>query len=230
MNGSLAIITARGGSKRIPKKNIKPFLEQPIIQYSIDAAIDSGLFTEIMVSTDCREIADLSIKLGAKVPFFRSEKNSDDYAVTADVIEEVLKEYNKRGQNFTYACCIYPTAPFVTAEKLRIGYKLLRDNSADALVPVARFSYPIQRALTIKDGQLCMIWPEHEKSRSQDLETAYHDVGQFYWYRVTSFLKRNTMDTYKKIPFIVSEMEMHDLDNEEDWEIAELKYRYLKQT
>ncbi len=230
MNKCLAIITARGGSKRIPRKNIKPFLGQPIIKYSIDAAIESALFTEVMVSTDDQEIADLSIKLGAKVPFFRSKENSDDYAGTAVVIEEVLNEYIKRGRNFTYACCIYPTAPFITAEKLRSGLKLLQDHTADALVPVCRFSYPIQRALKIEGGNLQRMWPEYEQSRSQDLEPAYHDVGQFYWHKVASFLRRNEMSGYRKVPLMTSEMEMHDLDNEEDWKVAEFKYQYINRT
>lgn len=229
MSSCIAIIPARGGSKRIPKKNIKPFLGQPIIKYSIDAALDCQLFDEVMVSTDDQEIAELSRKLGARVPFMRSKENADDYAGTADVIEEVLKDYLKRGYSFNYACCIYPTAPFVTAEKLKEGYNLLIESEADTLTPVAKFSYPIQRAFKIEEGKLARMWPEYEQSRSQDLEPAYHDVGQFYWYNVETFLNREDKKDYKKIPFIIPEMKMHDMDTEEDWEVAEFKYRLLHQ-
>lgn len=230
MEKLIAIITARGGSKRIPRKNIKPFLGQPIIKYSIDAAMSSMLFDEVMVSTDDREIADLAIQFGAKVPFMRSEKNSDDFAGTADVIEEVLLEYLQRGTSFNYACCIYPTAPFVTAEKLKKGFRLLVDSGADALTPVCRFSYPIQRAFKIDAGRLQYLWPEYEKERSQDLTPAYHDVGQFYWHEVNSFLNRKAKPDYIIIPMLVPEMEMQDLDTEEDWQVAEMKYRYFCQS
>jgi pseudaminic acid cytidylyltransferase len=230
MDNCLAIITARGSSKRIPRKNIKPFLGHPIIKYSIDAAIYAGIFDEVMVSTDDREIAELSVKLGAKVPFLRSEKNSDDFAGTADVIEEVLLEYIKRGASFDYACCIYPTAPFVTAEKLQDGLKMLKDADANALTPVARFSYPIQRAFKIEAGVLQYFWPEYIQSRSQDLTPAYHDVGQFYWYKVDSFLNRGAKPDYKAIPMLIPEMEMQDLDTEEDWKVAEMKYRLFHKT
>lgn len=223
----LAIITARGASKRIPRKNIKPFLGQPIIKYSIDAAIKSELFKEVMVSTDDHEIAELSKAYGAKVPFMRSERNSDDHATTRDVLIEVLVEYKKRGFEFDCLCCIYPTAPFVTAEKLQTGLKILIDSDADALTPVTRFSYPIQRAFKIDEGRLRYFWPEHENERSQDLISFYHDVGQFYWYKANSFLKRNEMSDYKNVPMLIPEMEMQDLDTEEDWKVAEFKYQWL---
>ncbi len=225
----LAIIPARGGSKRIPRKNIKFFLGQPIMKYSIEAAIKSNCFDEIMVSTDDEEIAEFATEFGAKVPFSRSDEAADDYASTADVIEEVFLEYIKRGINFGYACCIYPTAPFVTAEKLQAGLKILIDNGADALIPVVRFSYPIQRALKIEVGKLVRMWPEYEKSRSQDLTPAYHDVGQFYWHKVDSFLNRREKPDYKTIPMLIPEMEMQDLDSEEDWKVAEMKFRLLSQ-
>lgn len=228
MDKYLAIIPARGGSKRIPRKNIKLFSGQPIIKYSIDVAISSGLFDEVMVSTDDKEIAELSVKLGAKVPFMRSKKNADDFAGTANVIEEVLIEYTKRGCNFSYVCCIYPTAPFITVKKIKEGLKLLKKSGADLVMPVARFSYPIQRAFKIEDGKLFRMWPEYEKTRSQDLEAAYHDVGQFYWHRVESFLRKRENENYKIIPMVINELEMHDIDNEEDWKIAELKIMYKK--
>ena len=207
---------------------IKPSLGQPIIKYSIDAAFGSDLFDEIMVSTDDEEIAFLAEKYGAKVPFMRSKEASDDYATTADVIEEVLNEYIKRGYRFKYACCIYPTAPFVTAEKLIRSFQDLKESDADAVTPVAKFSYPIQRAFKVENGELVRMWPEYEKARSQDLTPAYHDVGQFYWHKVESFMRREVKDDYKIIPFMIPEMEMQDMDTEDDWKVAEFKYRYLQ--
>ena len=153
---SIAIITARGGSKRIPGKNIKPFLGKPIIAYSIEAALKSGLFDEVMVSTDSEEIADIARAYGANVPFMRSEATSNDYAGTGDVLREVLSEYEKRGQVFDRMCCIYPTAPFVTAEKLRAAAATFENSGADSLTPVVQFSYPPQRAFVIRDG--CLLY------------------------------------------------------------------------
>ena len=151
---NLAVITARGGSKRIPKKNIKNFNGKPILEYSIEAALASGIFSEVMVSTDCEEIANIARKAGAKVPFFRSPQTADDYATTGDVLREVLACYKERGQEFDYMVCIYPTAPFVTAEKLRQGMDLLMERECALVMPVVKFSFPPQRAVTIKDGRL----------------------------------------------------------------------------
>ena len=164
----IAIITARGGSKRIPKKNIKVFCGKPIIVYSIEAAIGSGLFDEVMVSTDSEEIAEVARQHGAKVPFLRSEKTSDDYATTVDVIKEVLSEYEKQGKTFDLFACIYPTAPFLTADVLKDAMKELERVGADALVPVVQFSFPPQRAFVIRDGFLKYEFPEYEKARSQE--------------------------------------------------------------
>lgn len=223
----IAIITARGGSKRIPRKNIKSFLGFPIIKYSIEAALQSGCFDEIMVSTDDKEIAEIAIALGAKVPFFRSAKTADDYSTTADVLEEVILEYKKAGTNFEYLCCIYPTAPFVTAEKLINGMKLLTENNADCVLPVVRFSYPIQRSLKIEEGKAAMIWPENYLARSQDLMPAYHDCGQFYCMNTLSMLEQKKLFAKFTIPMETSELEVQDIDNEEDWKIAEIKYSFL---
>jgi len=227
MSSCIAIIPARGGSKRIPKKNTKEFLGQPVIKYSIDAALDCQLFEEVMVSTDDQEIAEMSKKFGAMVPFMRSEKNADDYATTAEVLLEVLRKYLQAGKFFSAACCIYPTAPFVTAKKLKDAFILLNESDADSVIPVVKFSYPIQRAFKIESGELKRFWPEYGKSRSQDLEPAYHDVGQFYWFKTEQFLKRGSLKGDRTIPFIVTELEMQDLDNEEDWNVAEFKYRFL---
>ena len=227
MNKKVAIITARGGSKRIPRKNIKDFLGKPIIAYSISAALDAGCFDEVMVSTDDQEIAEVARGLGATVPFFRSAQTSNDFATTADVLTEVLLEYRARQEEFSHACCIYPTAPFVTAEKLKRGYDLLLAADADSAFPVVRFGYPIQRALKIEDGCLKMIWPEHLNSRSQDLMPAFHDTGQFYWFHVERFLKSKVIFSAHAVPIEVPESEVQDIDTAEDWKVAEMKYRML---
>jgi len=220
----LAIIPARGGSKRIPGKNIKNFLEKPIISYPIEAAIGCGLFDEVMVSTDCDEIARVSISYGACIPFIRSEKNSDDDSATADVLLEVINDYLNQGKSFDLICCIYPTALFADAEKLRTAYRLLQSSGADALMPVVPFSYPPLRGLTIVNDYLEMKWPENEKTRSQDIEAIYHDSGQFYFLRTKAFLREKTLFCKKTIPMILSELEVQDVDNETDWKLAELKY------
>lgn len=227
MGRSVAIITARGGSKRIPRKNIKDFLGKPIIAYSITAALEADCFDEVMVSTDDREIAEVARSFGASVPFFRSADTSDDIATTADVLVEVLNSYGDRGPQFSHACCIYPTAPFVTAQKLRYGYQLLVQTGADSALPVVRFGYPIRRSLQIEQGRLSMIWPEHIHTRSQDLPPAYHDSGQFYWFDVPRFLETRELFTRHTVPIIVPESEVQDIDDEEDWKIAEMKFRLL---
>lgn len=222
---SIAIITARGGSKRIPRKNIKEFCGKPILAYSIEAAKDSGLFDRVMVSTEDEEIAETAKRYGAEVPFFRSEGTSGDFATTNDVLLEVLAEYEKRGERFELACCIYPTAPFVTAEKLRSAVEKLLAGDADTLIPVVQFSYPPQRAMVVREERLVFEYPQFLDSRSQDLEPHYHDAGQFYVFRTEAFLRNKRLMVGNILPFTVSEMEVQDIDNESDWEIAEIKYR-----
>lgn len=224
---AVAIITARGGSKRIPRKNIRLFLGQPIIKYSIDAAMASGCFDEVMVSTDDKEIAEVAVVCGAKVPFMRSAKNSDDHANTVDVMEEVLQEYIKRGDNFDYACCVYPTAPFITGEKINKSMKVLSETNVDSVIPVVRFSYPVQRALKIEQGKLVMIWPENTNARSQDLIPAYHDCGQFYCVGVKRFLEIKKLWTPNTLPVEMPELEVQDIDNDVDWKMAEMKYKIV---
>ncbi len=227
---SIAIITARGGSKRIPKKNIKDFCGKPILAYSIRAALDSGVYDEVMVSTDSREIADIAEEYGAAVPFLRSEKTAGDFATTRDVLMEVLAEYEKRGRTFDDMTCIYPTAPFITAERLREAVTALRQAHADLLIPVVKFSYPPQRAYVIRDGQLQFRWEEHRYTRSQDLESFYHDAGQFYCYDVRSYLASDGAIRENIIPLILPETQVQDIDTEEDWKIAEMKYTLMKRT
>lgn len=222
---SIAIITARGGSKRIPRKNIKEFCGKPILAYSIEAAKDSGLFDRVMVSTEDEEIAEMAGRYGAEVPFFRSESTSGDFATTNDVLLEVLAEYEKRGERFELACCIYPTAPFVTAGKLKYAVGKLLASDADTLIPVVQFSYPPQRAMIVREGRLVFEYPQYLDSRSQDLEPHYHDAGQFYVFRTEAFLRNKRLMVGNILPFEVPEMEVQDIDNESDWEIAEIKYR-----
>ena len=227
MKKCIAIITARGGSKRIPRKNIKNFLGKPIIQYSIEASLKAGCFNEIMVSTDDAEIAEIATQHGAKVPFIRSNDTSNDFATTAQVIAEVLNDYKKMGQEFEYCCCIYPTAPFVTAEKLQKAYSILTESNGESVVPIVKFGFPILRSFKIEDGLVKMNWPQFMQSRSQDLPTAYHDCGQFYFLRVDSFLKNGKLFTENTLPLEMPESEVQDIDTLEDWEIAEIKYTFL---
>lgn len=223
----LAIIPARGGSKRIPRKNIKDFLGKPIIAYSIETALKSKLFDEVMVSTDDEEIAEVAKKYGAKVPFMRSEKNSDDHSTTTDVVEEVLDEYFKRGINFDIFCCIYPTAPLITRENLKQGLDLLTKKNFDSVFPVVQFSYPIQRSFKITDSNVVMIWPENINKRSQDLETAYHDSGQFYWMWTAKFRENKKLFKANSGAIVLDDLFVQDIDNLSDWELAEFKYQFI---
>ena len=225
---TLAMITARGGSKRIPRKNIKEFNGKPIMAYSIEAALNSGAFDEVMVSTDDEEIADIARKYGASVPFLRSEKTSNDFATTVDVIDEVISEYHNRGKDFDAFACIYPTAPFITSDKLKEAVEKLSASDADSLIPVVRFSYPPQRAMEIHDGRLVFRQPENLSKRSQDLEPHYHDAGQFYVVKTESFLKNKGIMVGQILPMELSELEVQDIDNEVDWKLAEMKYKLLQ--
>lgn len=224
---AVAIITARGGSKRIPRKNVKEFLGKPILLYSIEAALNSEIFEEVMVSTEDEEIADLARKAGAVVPFMRGEENANDFATTTDVLLEVMAEYEKRGKYFEFGCCIYPTAPFVTAGKLKEGMEKLAASDADTLMPVVPFSFPPQRAMVIRDDKLQFIQPEHALTRSQDLEHWYHDVGQFYCFRTENFKRNKILTVGNVLPFVVSELEVQDIDTISDWKIAEMKYEAM---
>lgn len=225
---AIAVITARGGSKRIPRKNVRSFRGRPIIEYSIAAARESGLFTEVMVSTDDDEIAEVARRAGAAVPFRRSAATSTDHATTADVVVEVLDEYERQGTHWETACCLYATAPFVTAEKLQRANRLLDQTGADAVIPVTAFSFPIWRSFKIDGGHLAFNWPENALRRSQDLPPAYHDCGQFYFFRTAAFRAQRKMVMDETVPLVMPGTEVQDIDNEEDWELAELKFSFLE--
>ena len=220
---NLAIIPARGGSKRIPRKNINDFLGKPIITYSIEAAVESGIFDEIMVSTDDDEIEKIALAFGAKVPFKRSEKNADDYATTMDVIEEVVKSYADIDIHFQFVCCIYPTAPLIKAKHIKSGYDQLIEQNNTCVFPSVEFSYPIWRSFEIGEtGNIKMLWPEHINARSQDLKKAYHDAGQWYWFNTKMLDNWNWPD--KTSTLILQGEEVQDIDTLSDWKIAEMKY------
>ncbi len=229
MQKKIAIITARGGSKRIPRKNIKDFLGKPIIAYSIETALKSKLFDEVMVSTEDEEIAQIAKEYGAIVPFLRSKENSDDFSGTDDVLIEVIKEYQKKGQEFDICCVIYPTAPFITIPKLNEAFELLINKKLDVVFPVIEYSSPIQRALKKNnENKIVMFEPKNLDKRSQDLEKAYHDVGQFYMVNTTTFLEKKRLWTNNTGVIVLPAMQAQDIDNQEDWELAEFKYQWLK--
>ena len=228
MTKNLCIIPARGGSKRIPRKNIKDFLGKPIIAYSIEAALESKLFDEVMVSTDDEEIAQVAKKYGAKVPFMRSKKSADDYATTVDVLMEVIECYNETGEGFDTICCIYPTAPFTTKDKLKEALKKLKQENLDVVFPIVPFSYPIQRALKVGNKKVSFLDPDFENSRTQDLEKAYHDSGQFYFIKTATFLKNKSIFLANTGGIVISDLEAQDIDNESDWKIAEIKYALIQ--
>ena len=209
---NIAIITARGGSKRIPRKNIKEFCGKPIIGYSIQAALKSKLFERVMVSTDDNEIAEVARSLGAEVPFLRSEKNSDDHATTLDVLKEVVEKLEREKISSDFMCCLYPTAPFVRDIDLIESFKEIKAQSFDTLIPVTEFSYPIQRALSIKDNRLNWREPDNMVKRSQDLESFYHDVGQFYWLKSDKIMKLDSVINNKSGSFIVDPKRVQDID------------------
>ncbi len=224
----LAIITSRGGSKRIPRKNIKDFLGKPIMAYSIEAAKETGIFDEIMVSTDDEEIAEIARKYGAEVPFMRSAETAGDFATTADVVAEVLGEYEKLGKKFDEVCVLYPTAPFVTGEAIGKAMEDLERSGADTVLPVVKFSFPPQRCVVMdENGFLHPKWPESMPMRSQDLEPFYHDCGQFYCLKVRAFMEQKKIVMESCVPFIQDEMNVQDIDTITDWEIAEMKYRII---
>lgn len=229
--GKIAIIPARGGSKRIPRKNIKPFLGKPIIAYSIEAAISSGVFDTVMVSTDDPEIAAIAKNIGAEVPFFRSDENSNDTATTVDVILEVLDWYKKNNREFESGACIYPCAPFITKEILKKSFNILTEKKADCVFPVIAYGHPIQRALKYTaNGSVVPFDNGFSNQRTQDLEKAYYDAGMFYTFNIHSLYIHKNLRTANSFPVEINELHAQDIDNEEDWALAELKYKRIYKT
>ena len=225
----LAIIPARGGSKRIPRKNIRDFAGKPIIAYSIEIAFASGIFDEVMVSTDDTEIAEIAVRYGAKVPFFRSADNAGDLSTTANALKEVELDYQQKlNQQFDFICCIYPTAPFIKKQNLVDGFNLLIERTLDSVFPVVSFSYPIWRGLEILDGKTKMIWPEYLNARSQDLKAVYHDAGQWYWYNPLKL--KESLFSENTGSIILDDIQVQDIDTLSDWAIAEMKYKLLNET
>ncbi|MFT4762119.1 MAG: pseudaminic acid cytidylyltransferase [Paraglaciecola sp.] len=200
---------------------------KPIIAYAIEKALGSDLFDEVMVSTDDDEIAAIAEQYGAHVPILRSKKNASDHATTADVLLEVLMFYKAKGVFFEYACCIYPTAPLIHVSNLEEAYDKLKTENLDAVIPVVEFDYPIQRAFKIQNDKLNMIASKHKNTRSQDLESCYHDCGQFYWFNSARLFKNKTLFTDNTGAIVINSMEVQDIDIESDWQLAELKYQLI---
>ena len=225
----LAIIPARIGSKRIFKKNIKLFCGFPIIKYSIDAAIKSNIFDEIMVSTDSEEIAKIANKYGAKTPFLRSKVNSDDNSTLGNVVTEVLNSYSLIDIYYEEVCCILPTAPLIKVENIVKGFKQLNNGNFNSVFPVFKLEYPIQRSLKIigNHNEAVMIWPKYLNIRSQDLENAYIDAGQFYCLKSKAVNKDNAVFTTKSSVIILDETDVQDIDTIDDWNLAEKKFKLL---
>lgn len=226
----VAIIPARGGSKRIPGKNVKPFVGKPIIAWAIEAAKSAGIFDRIIVTTDSEEIALIANKYGAETPFVRPPELSDDHTPTAPVIAHCLEWLAERGSPAHYACCIYATAPFVRAAFIKQGYELLVTRQVSSVFSVTTFPFPIFRALRIEDdGHLSMFWPEHELTRSNDLPEAFHDAGQFYWLFCETFLKTRRVYGSDALPVILPRYLVQDIDTPEDWQTAEYMFMALQQ-
>ncbi|MFJ1258962.1 pseudaminic acid cytidylyltransferase [Cupriavidus sp. CuC1] len=224
----LAIIPARGGSKRIPGKNVRPFNGKPIIAYSVEAALQSQCFDRVIVSTDDNEIAEVAASYGAEIPFKRPPELADDYATTLAVIQHALESIAQQGKPAQVVCCIYATAPFIRPNDLRQGLDLLEERGANYAFSVTSYSFPIQRALRItQEGRVNMFQPQHLMTRSQDLEHAYHDAGQFYWGRAQAFAQATSIFSEASVPVILPRYRVQDIDTPEDWLQAELMYRAL---
>ena len=226
---NVAIIPARGGSKRIPKKNIKDFFGKPIIAYSIEAALSSKLFDKVVVLTDDKDIARIAKEYGAEVPFIRPKELSDDFTGTNDVVKHAINWFTKQGKEIDYVCCIYATAPFVQQRYLKESFEKLQNSSKSFSFSVTSFAFPIQRAIKIVDNEITMFYPKYFMTRSQDLEEAYHDAGQFYWGKSNAFLDDKIMFSEDSIPIILPRYLVQDIDSLEDWRNAELMYKVLNE-
>lgn len=225
----VAIIPARGGSKRIPRKNVKQFCGKPMIAWSIEAARASGCFDKIIVSTDDCEIADVAEKWGAEIPFLRPNDLADDYTGTLPVIRHAVQWLDDHESKVEYACCLYATAPFLSAEDLQRGWQLIQQANSSYAFSVTNYSSPIQRAVRITEkDRLAMFSPEHFQTRSQDLEEAWHDAGQFYWGTAEAWLEEKTIFGEDSVPVKLPRYQVQDIDTHEDWVLAETKFKVLK--
>lgn len=227
----ICIIPARGGSKRIPRKNIKDFMGKPMIAYSIEAALKSACFGRIIVSTDDQEIAQVAKTYGAEVPFMRPEALANDHAGTLPVIKHAIEWFEEHEGKLNEVCCLYATAPFVRADSIKQAYKQLQNTQSDYCFTVTSFAFPIQRAIKITQHQrIEMFYPEHFNTRSQDLEEAYHDAGQFYWGKADAFKQLKPLFSENASPFLLPRHLVQDIDTQEDWIRAEMMYQVLIKT
>jgi len=227
----LCVIPARGGSKRIPRKNIKEFNGKPIIAYSIEAAIKSNCFDKVVVSTDDKEIADIAKEYEVEVPFMRPEELANDFAGTLPVIKQAIEWFDGQGQSPSEVCCLYATAPFVQADAIRKAYKQMKQEQAEYCFTATSFAFPIQRAIKVTaENRIEMFYPEHLEIRSQDLEESYHDAGQFYWGKVESYRQQKPLFSKSATPYILPRHLVQDIDTLEDWKRAELMYQVLKKS
>jgi len=225
----LAVIPARGGSKRIPRKNIKSFCGKPMIAWSIEAALQSGCFDQVIVSTDDGEIADVARQYGASVPFMRPAELSGDYTGTLPVIRHVIDWFNQQAKATEYVCCVYATAPFVQVDDIQRGLGILEKTGSDYAFSVTSYAFPIQRAIRFTEqGRVEMFNPEHSNTRSQDLEEAYHDAGQFYWGRASAWLKGNAIFDSGSAPVLLPRHRVQDIDTPEDWVRAEWLFKAMQ--
>jgi len=229
VRGRVAIIPARGGSKRIPRKNIREFCGKPMIAWSIEAALSSGCFDRVIVSTDDDEIAEVAKKYGAEVPFMRSPELSDDHTGTIPVIRHAVDWLNQHGVLVEYACCIYATAPFIAVEDIQRGFRLMQQQSSDYAFSVTSYAFPIQRAICITPtDRIAMFSPEHFNTRSQDLEEAWHDAGQFYWGTAEAWLQERALFSEQAIPVKLPRHRVQDIDTPEDWSRAEWMFKAMQ--
>lgn len=225
----LAVIPARGGSKRIPRKNIKPFCGKPMIAWSIEAALQSACFDEVIVSTDDQEIADVAMAYGAKAPFTRPARLSDDHTGTIPVVRHAIEWFQQIGRPPAQVCCIYATAPFIQVDDLRRGLESLRTGDCSYAFSVTSYPFPIQRAIRITDqGRVEMFHPEYFNTRSQDFEEAWHDAGQFYWGMAEAWLEDRVVFAPTSVPILLPRHRVQDIDTPEDWERAEWLFKAMQ--
>ena len=225
----IAIIPARGGSKRIPRKNIRDFFGKPLIGYSIEKAIACNLFDEVMVSTEDEEIAEIALHFGAKVPFLRSDQASDDYTTTAEVLIEVLGCYSEMGIDFQWGCCIYPFTPLLNFTVFESAFKKMNELGRKSIFSVLEYSHPLERAIALSSKQNLILTPQNLSLRTQDAKKYFHDAGQFYWFEIKNFLNKKQLILPESSIYKLDPLEAQDLDTEIDWKLMELKYQY-KQT